>query len=258
MAHLPQATSKPVERTHARWVRVSHWIITASFLTLAFTGFVILMAHPRLYWGEVGNDLTPPLIELPISRNYKHGGWDKAVSFFQDAASPVSANRTYDIFNKNGWGRSLHFLSAWFLVAIGVSYLLAGIVTGHFRRHIVPRASELTRSLWWQEVSDHLRMRIRAATGGPQYGLMQKCSYFAVVFLALPLIVVSGFAMSPAITAGYPILLQIFRGYQSARTIHFFAFVVLMLFVLVHVAMIVKSGFKRQMLGMTIGGRREK
>jgi hypothetical protein len=36
-------------------------------LTLAFTGFVILMAHPRLYWGEVGNDLTPALLELAIS-----------------------------------------------------------------------------------------------------------------------------------------------------------------------------------------------
>ena len=57
-------------RPHARWVRISHWIATASVLTLTFSGVVILMAHPRLYWGEVGNDLTPALIELPISRNY--------------------------------------------------------------------------------------------------------------------------------------------------------------------------------------------
>jgi len=60
---------------HARWVRVSHWIGAASLLVLAVTGFVILMAHPRLYWGEVGNGLTPALIELPISRNYRHGGF---------------------------------------------------------------------------------------------------------------------------------------------------------------------------------------
>ena len=43
-------------------------------LALAVSGFVILMAHPRLYWGNAGNDLTPALVELPISRNYKHGG----------------------------------------------------------------------------------------------------------------------------------------------------------------------------------------
>lgn len=258
MARLPQPTSPTGAIVHARWVRISHWILSASFITLAFTGFVILMAHPRLYWGEVGNDLTPALIELPISRNHKHGGWEKAVSFFQDAASPVTASRTYDIFNKNGWGRSLHFLAAWFLVVIGLSYLIAGVITGHFRRHIVPRSSELSPNLLWQDVRDHLRMRIRQATGGPQYGLVQKCSYFAVVFLALPLIVVSGLAMSPAITAGYPILLRIFGGFQSARTIHFFAFVVLMLFLLVHVMMITKSGFKRQMRGMTIGVKHEK
>src|SRR5215510_7235495 len=109
--------------SHAVWVRVSHWIVTAGVLTLGYTGFVILMCHPRLYWGDAGNDLTPALMELPISRNYKHGGWDQSASFYNEAGSPVTANRTYDIFNKNGWGRSLHFLSAWFLVLTGVVYL---------------------------------------------------------------------------------------------------------------------------------------
>src|SRR3954464_11097918 len=101
---------------HARWVRISHAILSVSALALAFTGTIILMAHPRLYWGEAGNDLTPALIELPISRNYKHGGYEKPMAFFGNAAGPVSASRTFDIFNQNGWGRSLHFLSAWCLV----------------------------------------------------------------------------------------------------------------------------------------------
>src|SRR4029077_20806868 len=60
---------------HTRWVRICHWIMAVSVVTLAFSGFFILMAHPRLYWGAVGNDLTPALLELPISRNYRHGGW---------------------------------------------------------------------------------------------------------------------------------------------------------------------------------------
>lgn len=79
-----------------------HWIVTVSFLTLAFSGFIILMCHPRLYWGEVGNDLTPALLELPISRNHQHVGWTNSLPFFQDAPSPVSASRTYEIFNQNG------------------------------------------------------------------------------------------------------------------------------------------------------------
>src|SRR5512139_2171250 len=98
-------------RGHARWVRISHFILAVSLLTLAFSGYMILMVHPRLYWGDAGNDLTPALVELPISRNYKHGGFDKPVAFFATAGSPVSASRTYDIFNQNGWGRSLHFLA---------------------------------------------------------------------------------------------------------------------------------------------------
>jgi thiosulfate reductase cytochrome b subunit len=238
---------------HARWVRISHWIVTASFLTLAVTGVVILMAHPRLYWGTAGNDLTPALLELPISRNYKHNGWEKQAAFFERADSPVSASRTYDIFNQNGWGRSLHFLAAWLLVLPGAIYLVAGILSGHFRLRIWPRRGELTPHMFWQEAVNHLRLRIPAATGGPSYGLLQKIAYCAVVFLALPLSVLSGLTMSPAITAGYPMLLTVFGGYQSARTIHFFVFSALVLFVVAHVAMVVTSGFKRQMRGMTLG-----
>ncbi len=64
---------------------------------------------------------------------------------------------------------------------------------------------------------------------------------------------VTGLAMSPTITAAYPFLSGIFGGFQSARTVHFFASVVLVLFLLVHVVMIIKSGFKRQMRAMTFG-----
>src|SRR5262245_36020083 len=253
MTELPQPQVEMGRTGHTHWVRISHWIVTVSFMALAFTGVVILMAHPRLYWGEVGNDLTPALIELPISRNHRHGGWEKSVPFLQDAASPVSASRTYDIFNKNGWGRSLHFLAAWIFALTGAIYLLAGVFTGHFRRHLVPRRAELTSETFWRDVIDHARLRIRAATGGPQYGLLQKSAYFAVVFIALPLSVATGLAMSPAITAAYPFLSGMFGGFQSARTIHFGAFIVLMLFLLAHVVMIIKSGFKRQMRGMTLG-----
>lgn len=242
---------------HKRWVRLSHWIGSAGFLTLAFTGVVILMAHPRLYWGEVGNDLTPALIELPISRNHQHGGWEKREPFFQEAGSPISASRTYEIFNQNGWGRSLHFLAAWLLVLTGLFYLLVGIFSGHFRRHLLPRLAELTLSQFGRELKEHARLRIRAATGGPQYGLLQKCAYVTVAFLALPLIVVTGLTMSPAITAAFPFLLRLFGGYQSARTIHFFAFVALIIFLFGHVGMIILSGFKRQMRGMTLGGNHE-
>src|SRR5215471_3749087 len=159
MAEVGEFASTKSALHHARWVRISHWVVSLSVLTLAFSGFVILMAHPRLYWGNAGNDLTPALIELPISRNYQHGGWDKPTPFFEIAEGPISANRTYDIFNQNGWGRSLHFLAAWLLVLPGALYVLMGIFGGHFRSHIWPKTQEVAPHLLWRDFFDHLRLR---------------------------------------------------------------------------------------------------
>ena len=243
----------PIAVSHARWVRASHWILTASVFTLAFTGVAILMVHPRLYWGETGNDLTPAFLELPISRNYKHTGWEPSKPFFDNAAGPVSASRTFVIFNQNGWGRSLHFLAAWCLVIPGVLYLLAGISGRHFRSHILPGIREFTPAAIFRDVVNHLRLRIPPATGGPTYGIQQKLAYSFIIFLAVPLVVLTGLTMSTAITASFPFLLRLFGGFQSARTIHFVAFIAIMLFVLVHIVMVIRSGFRRQIRGMTWG-----
>jgi thiosulfate reductase cytochrome b subunit len=254
MAQYPGQPSQPGgAEGHRRWVRISHWIITVSVLVLLFTGFEILMVHPRLYWGKAGNDLTPALLELPISRNYKHGGYTERRPFSPDGSGPVSASRTFDIFNENGWGRSLHFLAAWFLVVPGLIYLLIGLFGGHFRSHIWPRARELGPRQFLRDVADHLRLRIPSASGGPRYGLLQKCAYSFVIFVVAPLMILTGLTMSPAVTTAWPWLLDLFGGYQSARTIHFFASAVLVLFVIVHVMMVVRSGFRRHMRAMTVG-----
>jgi len=239
---------------HTRWIRISHWILAASVLTLAFSGFVILMAHPRLYWGKAGNDLTPALLELPIGRNYKHGGWAPETTFFPGGSPVVSAVRTYDIFNQNGWGRSLHFLAAWFLTVTGLVYFIAGFASGHLWRHLVPRLRELAPRLLCQDFVRHLRFPMSPALGGPPYALLQKLTYAVVVFVMLPLMVLTGLTMSPAVTAAFPFLLDLFGGSQSARTIHFFLFAGLVLFLIVHVVMVALTGFRRHMRAMTFGG----
>lgn len=234
-------------------MRGTHWVGAASFFVLIVSGVIILMCHPRLYWGEAGNDLTPAWLELPISRNFQHGGWTNRTPFFPEAPSPATASRTFEIFNQNGWGRSLHFLGAWVLVATGTVYLLAGLVTRHFQRHLIPPAGELTLGRFRQEILSHLRLQIRPGTGGPQYGLLQKLTYCGVLFGALPLAVVTGLGMSPAVTAVFPLLSGMFGGHQSARTLHFFASVVLVLFLGVHLAMVIQSGFRRQIRALTLG-----
>lgn len=239
---------------HRRWVKVSHWVITASFLALAFTGLEMIMVHPRFYWGEAGNDLTPALFELPVSRNYHHGGYEASVPFYDKPGSPVSGSRTYDIFNQNGWGRSLHFLSGWFFTVTGIVYLLIGIFSGYFRKQLWPQSWSFQHLR--EDLMRHWRWEIPSSSGGPDYGFLQRLSYLGVIFLLMPLIVMTGMTMSPAITAAYPWLLTLFLGAQSARTIHFFASVALELFLVVHIVMIIKSGFRKQLLGMTYEAKR--
>jgi len=235
---------------HRRWVKSTHFIITLSFLVLTVSGYVILMSHPRLYWGKAGNDLTPALFELPVSRNYHHGGWEKSVPFKNLTGKQVSAVRTYDIFNENGWGRSTHFLGAWFLVATGLVYLIAGFFSGHFRYKLAPKKGEFNFKALWADFRSHFRKK----TYYPgKYGVLQKFSYLFVIFFLFPIVILTGFTMSPAITASYPILLKIFFGHQSARTIHFFSSVLLVLFLVVHVIMITVAGFRRNLRAITFG-----
>jgi thiosulfate reductase cytochrome b subunit len=235
---------------HPRWVKLTHWMGSLAFLLLVFTGIEILMVHPRLYWGEAGNDLTPALFELPISRNYQHGGWQQNGAFFNAPNSPVSASRTYDIFNQNGWGRSLHFLAAWILVFAGLAYWLISFASRHFSKQLWPAG--FSWRLLWQDMKDHFKKQF-TLSAYQGYGLLQRITYLIVLFVVAPVMVLTGLTMSPAVTASHPWLLTLFMGAQSARTLHFFAAVILLLFLLVHVVMIVRTGFKKQMIQMTIG-----
>lgn len=243
----------PVEsEAHRLWTRICHWVVAFSFLVLGFSGFVILMAHPRLYWGEVGNAMTPAILEIPLNDNHRPEEWEQGAVFTEVPGAPVTGYRMYRIFNENSWARSLHFLGAWFFVVAGAYYAFAGIFSGHIRRNLLPRARELLPGTLWQDLKAHLRSPGTARTG-PPYGLVQRCTYAAVAFIVMPFMVVSGLTMSPAITAAYPILLDIFGGYQTARTLHFVGFVLLFLFFVVHLAMVVLTGFRRQLRAMILG-----
>jgi thiosulfate reductase cytochrome b subunit len=103
-----------------------------------------------------------------------------------------------------------------------------------------------------RDMADHIR-RGMAYVKGPNYGVLQKLSYCMVVFVLTPVIILTGLTMSPAVAASNPWLLTIFFGAQSARTIHFFAAVLLVLFLIVHIVMVIRSGFRKHMRAMTVG-----
>ena len=187
---------------HSALVRVTHWTTAASFVALLVSGIAILLAHPRLYWGETGALGGPSLVDLPL---------------------PML------LTGQSGWGRYLHFLSAWICVITGGVYVLGGIRACHFRND-------------WFRPADP-----------PKYSVTQRVTYTAVVFALFPLMIWTGFAMSPAITSVFPGLVTVVGGQQSARTIHFIVTGLLILFVVGHVVMVAAAGFSRHVGAMILG-----
>jgi thiosulfate reductase cytochrome b subunit len=212
---------------HSALVRVTHWIHTLSFIALVVSGIAILLAHPRLYWGETGAVGTPSLIDLPLP-------------FVLEI--PL-----------RGPGRYLHFLSAWVCVLTGLLYVLSGLFTRHFRKNLVPSKTDLGWKPLTRVVSNHLQLKRPTEEESRSYNVLQRLTYLAVVFLLFPLIIVTGLAMSPAITSVFPAIVTIFGGQQSARTIHFFVAAALVLFLVVHIAMVCLAGFKNRMRAMING-----
>ena len=86
--------------------------------------------------------------------------------------------------------------------------------------------------------------------------VLQKIAYFGVACIALPMMVLTGLSMSPAVGAAWPWLPALFGGTQSARTIHFGFLCLLALFLIAHLVMVMLSGPWRQLRAMTIGQRR--
>src|SRR5207302_11309795 len=108
-------------------------------------------------------------------------------------------------------------------------------------------------TLRWQSLRRQLRWE-RPADGELRYNPLQRVVYLGVVFLLLPAMIWTGLAMSPAITSVFPWLVDILGGHQTARTLHFFGTVALVIFALVHVAMVWRAGFRKR-VGAMITGR---
>jgi len=226
-----------VTTRHSALVRVTHWITTLCSLALLVTGVEILISHPRFYWGETGNVLTTPLFKLPIpaSRNLVPTGYG------------------YMLPDQNGWSRYLHFQAAWIVVLTGLLYIISALFTGHLRKNLHPGEADLSWSAFSTAIANHLRFKRPAEAEAWSYNLLQRLTYLFVIFVLFPLVIWTGLAMSPAFVSAVPATVTLLGGQQSARTIHFFVSLFLVLFLLVHVVMVFLAGFRSRMRAMITG-----
>lgn len=214
-------------RRHSALVRVTHWIHSISFIGLLVSGVGILLAHPRFYWGETGGVGTPSLFDLPLP--FMLGG-------------------------PSGWGRYLHFQSAWLCVLNGIVFGVSGVAGRHFRLNLIPARRDLAWASLRGSIVSHLQFQRPAREEALSYNVLQRVTYLGVVFVLFPLLLWTGLAMSPAITSVFPVLVTALGGHQCARTIHFFAAIASVVFVVVHLIMVWRAGF-RPRVGAMITGR---
>lgn len=210
---------------HLGVVRVAHWLMAASVLGLLETGVGILISHPRLYWGETGAIGTPSLIDLPL---------------------PM-------IIGPSVWNRPIHFLFAWFLVFAGLVYLFACVATRHFRKDLLPKSRDINWRNITGVISAHLRWQKTEADESWTYNVVQRLTYLGVIFVIFPGIIWTGLAMSFAVTSVFPFLATLLGGHQSARTLHFAFVSLLVVFLIVHLAMLCLVGFRDHVQAMITG-----
>jgi thiosulfate reductase cytochrome b subunit len=222
---------------HSSLVRVTHWITVVAFIALLVTGVEILISHPRFYWGETGNSLSAPLFKIPIP----------------SSRQTVPTGYGYVLPDQNGWSRYLHFEAAWLLILTGLVYVGFGLWTRHFRKNLFPDRSERTWSAFRVVIAKHLRRTPPDEADLYSYNVLQRVTYLVVVFGLFPLVVVTGLAMSPAFNSAVPWIVDALGGRQSARTLHFLLSISLVLFLIVHVGMVMVTGFARRMREMIIG-----
>ena len=268
---LPQAADAPGKQLvprHSALVRLTHWINVFCFSLLLMTGAQIFNAHPRLYWGEYGADNDHAW--LSVDSLQSGASWRGVVhlgALTVETTGLLGASKQDGTLMPRGFpawltvpsyqdlaaGRRWHLFFAWLFAINGAVYLVGGLVKKHFRRDLLPTAAELAPGHLVHEVVTHAKLQFPKGEAARRYNVLQKLSYMGVAFVLLPLMVLTGLTMSPGLDSAFHVLLDIFGGRPSARSLHFICASLLVAFVVVHVVMVLVSGVWNNLRSMITG-----
>jgi Ni/Fe-hydrogenase b-type cytochrome subunit len=218
-------------KKHRLSTRLWHWVNLLALVILFMSGLNISNAHPWLYWGQWG--FQPNTAWLAVHR---WPGW---------ATIPGSYNLAV--------ARDWHILFAWVFAVGLLLFLLISLFNRHLGRDIVPGRREWRWPAIRADIAAHLRFDFHHGEG--KYNFLQKVAYGLVLFVLLPLMLLTGMAISPGFDAAFPWLIDLFGGRQSARSIHFIVAWAVFGFFVVHVLLVLLSGPIGQLRDMITGGR---
>lgn len=260
-------TRKVLVKRHGVATRITHWINLLAITLLLMSGLQIFNAHPALYWGQKATFAQPWLSMTAVERG------DEMIGVTRIGPVTLETTGLFGYSGKAGereprgfpaWatipsyralvdGRHWHFFFAWLFVLNGAVYLAVNLINGHVKRDLLPTQDQLQPRHLWHEILDHARLRFPKGEEARRYNALQKGAYLGVIFLVLPLMVLTGLTMSPAADAWQPWLVQVFGGRQSARTLHFICASLIVAFILVHVVMVLVSGVFNNLRSMVTG-----
>jgi thiosulfate reductase cytochrome b subunit len=246
------------------WTRATHWVWAVSLFFLLLSGLQIFNAHPALYIGEQSGFAFDNSVLRIDARNGEGGAVGVTTLFGREFDTTgvlgVSSRdgrveargfpgwATIPSFHDLATGRVVHFFFAWILVGTLLVWLIASLANGHLRRDVLPGAKDLSNI--GRDIADHARLRFHHTR---EYNVLQKLSYAGVLFVLFPLMIATGLAMSPGFNAFAPWLTDVLGGRQTARTIHFAAMLLLVLFFIVHIVMILAAGPLNELRSITTG-----
>lgn len=255
-------------KRHSAIVRLTHWINALALFLLLMSGLQIFNAHPALYWGETSTFDSPWLaidaqdqpdggatgyVAIAGHRMNTTGLLGLSITAGQAEARAFPSWSTLPAAADLAAGRRWHFLMAWLFTSNLAIYLVSAIVMGHLRRNIIPKRADLRPRALMRDIAEHARLRFPKGDAARSYNAIQKLTYFTVLVGILPIAIATGFTMSPALNAFAPWLVDLFGGRQSARSIHFIAANAIVIFVVVHIAMVLVSGAWNNMRSMVTG-----
>ncbi len=261
-----------VETVRRRWIfrhplviRLAHWLNVVCLAILLMSGLQIFNAHPALYWGAAStfdkpfvaitddqrDDGSARGVTYVAGKSFDTSGWLGLSNFNGEATGRAFPSwATLPAHQDLATGRRWHFLFAWAFVINGLIYLLYGIGSGQLRRRLIPDGDQMRG--FGSSIREHLTLHFPEGEEAKRYNVLQKLTYLVVVLGLLPLMLLTGLAMSPGVNAVVP-LPDLFGGRQSARTIHFIVTNLVVLFVIVHVGLVLASGVWNNMRSMLTG-----
>jgi len=251
---------------HSGAVRLTHWVNALVLLVLLMNGLQIFNAHPALYLGAKSDFDDPVLamgatqqgesirgVTMVLGRSFDTTGVfgvaGDAESGFEERGFPWSV--TIPGHRDLATGRRWHFFFAWLFLLNGLAYLIWSLGSGHLRRDLAPSGKELKHV--GASIVEHARLKFPKGEEAKRYNVLQKLAYLFVALILLPLMLLTGLAMSPGMDAAFPVLLDMFGGRQSARTIHFIAASGIVIFVVVHLVMVLITGVWNNLRSMITG-----